>query len=284
MYIWSKRSCYQVFKHTRKWNEETTSLTLHAARNMTVSGQICMREVYTAFDVTDLRAENLPKGVAAKTYVTDYITYNDGVPYPDVLSTKRAAHVPMNTTQSLWFSFEVGMDAPVGTHTVKVIVKTSLGEYAIDWELKIYPVTLPDPRDSDFGHEYFLNPFASFPKDHPCQNPPYTPFYSHVRYDEGWWELMANFARTLKTIRVNSLHIPSLVLLADGGSRRVSETEWQLDFSLFDRFVEHFMAHGSFRYLTIEAIIAAQRGTTIGAIDESGACITLEIGSPDAEA
>ena len=284
MYIWAKPSCFQVFKHTRKWNEETTSLTLHAARNMTVSGQICLREVYNAFDITALRAENLPKGVTAKTYVTDYITYNDGVPYPDVLSTKRAAHVPMNTTQSVWFSFAVGLDAPVGTHTVKVIVETSLGEYAIDWTLTIYPVTLPEPKDSAFGHEYFLNPFTSFPKDHPCENPPYTPFYTHVRYDEGWWELMANFARTLKTIRVNSLHIPSLVLLADGGSKRVSETEWHLDFSLFDRFVEHFMAHGSFRYLTIEAIIAAQHGTTIGAIDESGKCIALEIGTPEADA
>ncbi len=284
MYIWSKPACFQVFKHTRKWNEESTSLTLHAARRMVVSGQLCLREVYNAFDITSLRVTNLPTGVTAKTYITDYMTYNDGVPYPDILSTKTSAHVLMNTTQSVWFSFTVGEDAPTGTHTVTVIVCTDLGEYAIDWKLVVYPVTLPTPKDSDFGHEYFLNPFASFPKDRPCENPPYTPFYTHVRYDEGWWELMANFARTLKTIRVNSLHIPSLTLLIDGGSKRISDNEWKLEFALFDRFVEHFMKHGSFRYLTIEAILAAQHGTTIQAIDADGKYTKFDIGTPDADA
>jgi len=284
MYIWAKPACFQVFKHTRKWNEETSSLTLHAARNMVVSGQICLREMYNAFDITSLSVSDLPEGVTAKTYITDYMTYNDGVPYPDILSTKTCVHVLMNATQSVWFSFTVGKDAPVGTHTVTVTVNTDHGEYATEWTLTIYPVTLPEPKDSDFGHEYLLNPFASFPKDRPCENPPYTPFYTHIRYDEDWWELMANFARTLKAIRVNSLHIPSLTLLADGGSKRISDTQWHLEFGLFDRFVEHFMVHGSFRYLTVEAIIGAQYGTEIQGIDADGRYTKFAIGTPDAEA
>ena len=224
MYIWSKPASAQVCKHTQMWHEDSTALTLHAARNMVVSGQLCMRDTDTAFEVTGLEVGILRVGVTAKTYITDYITYNDGVPYPDILSTKKSTHVAMNATQSLWYAFTVGEDAPVGTHTVTVIVHSSLGDYSVDWKLTVYPVTLPAPKDSAFGHEYFLNPFGNFPKDHPCSKPPCEPFYTHIRYDEGWWALMANFARTLATMRVNSLNIPVMTLLSDGGSKRVSDT------------------------------------------------------------
>lgn len=284
MYIWSKPASAQVFKHTRKWPEDSTALTLHAARNMVVSGQVCLRDTDTAFEVTALAVGSLPTGISAATYITDYVTYNDGVPYPDILSTKTTCHVTMNTTQSLWFSFTVGEDAPVGTHTVTVTVKTSLGDYAIDWKLTVYPVTLPAPKDSAFGHEYFLNPFSNFPKDHPCEKPPCEPFYTHIRYDEGWWALMANFAKTLKTMRVNSLNIPVMALLSDGGSKRISDTEWELDFGLFDRFVEHFMEYGSFRYLSICSVIGAVNGKHMQAIDENGKVFWLEIYTPACEA
>ena len=284
MYIWCKPASAQVFKHTRMWPEDSTALTLHSARNMTVSGQVCMRDVETAFDITGLEVAGLPAGVIAKTYFTDYVTYNDGVPYPDILSTKTSAHVAMNATQSLWFCFTVGEDAPMGPHTVTVIVKTGLGEYSIDWKLTIYPVTLPAPKDSAFGHEYFLNPMGSFPKDHPCDKPPCEPFYTHIRYDEGWWALMTEFAKTLKDLRVNSLHVPVMTLLSDGGSKRLGATEWELDFGLFDRFVEHFLSHGSFCYISISAIIASVNGKTMQAIDEQGNVTWLEIFTPECEA
>ena len=284
MHIWCKPASAQVFKHTRQWPEDSTALTLHTARNMVVSGQICLRDVGTAFDVTGVDFSGLPAAVTASSFYADYITYNDGVPYPDIISTKPSVTVPSNATQSIWASFRVGEDAPVGTATVTVTVHTSLGDYGIDLPLVVYPVTLPEPGDSAFGHEYFLNPMGFFPKDHPCDNPPTTPFYPHVRYDEGWWKLMENFASTLADLRVNSLNIPVMTLLSDGGSKRVSETEWVLDFGLFDRFVEHFLAHGSFRYLAISAIIASVDGSTIHALDENGRVIWLDIFSPECEA
>lgn len=284
MYIWCTPSSEQVFKHTRKWPEDSTALTLHSARNMMVSGQVCLRDVETAFDITGIEVTALPVGVTAKTYYADYMIYNDGVPYPDILSTKTSAHVAMNATQSLWFCFTVGEDAPVGTHTVTVLVKTNLGEYSIDWKLTVYPVTLPEPKDSAFGHEYFLDTTSIFPKDHPYDKPPCEPFYTHIRYDEGWWALMANFAKTLAVMRVNSLNIPVMALLSDGGSKRISATEWKLDFGLFDRFVEHFLAHGSFRYLTICAVIGAVNGKTMQAIGEDGGVTRLEIFTPECEA
>ena len=284
MYIWCTPASAQVFKHTRQWPEDSTALTLHTARRMVVSGQICLRDEGTAFDITAVTFASLPADVTAEHHFTDYIVYNDGLPYPDIISTKPSAHVLANATQSIYITLRVGCDAPAGTFPIPITVHTSLGDYGITFTAVIHPVELPEPKDSSFGHEYFLNPMGFFPKDHPCKNPPTEPFYPHVRYDEGWWQLMANFAATLKDLRVNSLHIPVMTLLSDGGSKRLGETEWSLDFSLLDRFVEHFFKHGSFRYLTVEAIIASVNGSAIRALDEEGRLIWLEIFSPEAEA
>ena len=283
MHIWSQPASAQVFKHTRMWPEDSTALILHAARGMTVSGQVCLRDVGTAFTVTGVEVAGLPDGITAKTYFADYITYNDGVPYPDILSTKSQTHVPMNATQSVWICLSVG-DASAQTVTITVTIHTSLGDFGIDWRLVVYPVAIPEPKDSAFGHEYFLNPMGFFPKDRPCDSPPVTPFYPHIRYDEGWWAFMENYAKTLRDMRVNSLSIPVMTLLSDGGSKRLSDTEWVLDFGLFDRFVEHFLTHGSFRYLAISAIIASVDGSTIHALDENGRVIWVDIFTPEAEA
>lgn len=280
MYIWSKPASFQVFKHTRKWPEDSPSLTLHSARRMVVSGQVCFRDSETAFDISNVAVTSLPAGVTAETYITDYAVYNDGVPYPDILSKKSAVHVPMNATQSVWVCLRVSEGASVGTHTVTVKVWTNLGEYSIDWKLTVYPVTLPEPKDSGFGHEYFLNPFDF----RSCDKSSGKSFYTHLRYDEGWWALMTEFAKALADLRVNSLHVPVMTLLSDGGSKRASADEWVLDFGLFDRFVEHFLANGSFRFISISAIIGSVNGKTIQAIDEKGGVTWLTIFTPEADA
>ena len=280
MYIWSKPASFQVFKHTRKWPEDSPALTLHAARRMVVSGQVCFRDSETDFDITGVTVTALPAGITAETYITDYAVYNDGVPYPDILSKKSGVRVPMNATQSVWVCLHVGEDAPVGTRTVSIRIHTSLGDYGIDWKLTVYPVTLPEPKDSDFGHEYFLNPFDF----RSCDRASGETFYPHRRYDEGWWALMTEFAKTLSALRVNSLHLPVMTLLADGGSKRIAADEWALDFGLLDRFVEHFLANGSFRFLSISAIIGSVNGKTIQSIDENGKVIRLEIFTPEADA
>lgn len=284
MYVWSKPASFQVFKHTQMWKEDSPSLVLHTGHRMMVSGQICLRDTDKAFDITDVEVTDLPEDVTVETYYADYIVYNDGVPYPDIVSNKETAHVAMNTTQSIWLCFQIGDDAAVTTHTITIKIKTTLEDRTVRWKLTVYPVSLPDAKDSSFGHEYFLNPFLGFYSDKHCENPPLEPYYHHLRYDEGWWDYMSNYAKVLGKMRVNSLHIPSMVLLADSGSKRVSNTEWHLDFSLFDRFVEHFLSVGSFRYITICAIVDAVDGKAIQAIDENGRWTRFDIFTPEADA
>ena len=52
-------------------------------------------------------------------------------------------------------------------------------------------------KNSEIGHEYFLCPFKIFPKDKHFDTPPYEPFFDYLRYDDIWWDLMANYAKTL---------------------------------------------------------------------------------------
>ncbi len=283
MYTWSKASSFQVFKHSKKYPTDSSALTLHSARNMVVSGQICLRDTDENFEITAVDISNVPSNVAAEYYFTDYIIYNDGVPYPDIISNKKTANVLMNATQSIWIRFRVGKNAPIGTYNINITVHTSLGSFDFEWKLLIYHVSLPEPKASEIGHEYFLCPFKIFPKDKHFDTPPYEPFFDYLRYDENWWDLMANYAKTLAEMRVNSLHLPIMNLLSDSGSKRLNASEWELNFNLFDRMVELFIANGSFKYISVSAIVKGVEGKTILAIDEKGEICELEIYTKEAD-
>lgn len=270
MDFWCKPSAERVFKHTRKQKNDCARLYLHTGKNMYVSGQLLVREVECAFDVTEIRIEGVPAGVSAEVCVQGYAVFNDGLPYPDVMQPGRSAHVPANTTQGFWLHLWVGEQAREGAYTLTCILQTSRGELRAAVDLRVYAVSIPAPADSEFGHEYFFCSTGFFAPRGGTPNPPVTPFYDTYRYSDAWWELMANYARAMKTLRVNSLNLVVIDFLVDAGSRRVSETEWQLDFTLLDRFIELFLEHGSFRYLTLAAMIAAVNGDTVNAIDENG--------------
>lgn len=283
MDVWCKPSAERVFKHTRKQKKDCARLFLHTGKNMFVSGQILLREVKCAFDVTDVSISGLPDGVSAEICVQDYAVFNDGVPYPDIQKPGKSVHVLANATQGLWLHFWVSESAEAGKTNITCIVKTTRGDFEAHVMLRVYPVTIPEPKDSAFGHEYFLFSTDGFAlKGETCE-PPITPFYDTHLYSEDWWLLMANIARTMKILRVNSINIASLNLLKDAGTKRISETEWHFDFTILDRFVETFLSEGSFRYLTIAAAVASVNGETIQGIDEQGMPINYEIGKPDAE-
>ena len=240
MYIWCKPAATTVFKHTRMWNHDTATLTLHSARNMVVSGQICMRQDDKHFTITGLTFGTLPDGVTAEYHFTDYITYNDGVPYPDIMSSKPTVEVLMNATQTIMVSFRVGVDAPPSVTTIPVTIHTDLKDFSATFCLTIHPVTLPEPKDSVYGLEYFVDPMCYFRPDTPAPKLPVTPFYTHLRYDEAWWQLLGAFARHMKDMRINSLHINIMTLLCDGGSRRTGDARWDLCFDLVDQYIEFF--------------------------------------------
>ncbi|MCQ2430724.1 MAG: DUF4091 domain-containing protein [Clostridia bacterium] len=283
MFMWVRNSAARVYKSTRKGPADSTSIVLHSAKNMTVSMQVLLRE-YGDFDVTGVDFPALPDGVGAKYRYQDYITYNDGTPYPDILSPKKSVHVPAQSTQGIWLLFDVSRTASAGRKVIPYVVHTSAGDLSASVTLAVYDVTLPDPCDSAFGHEYFFNAVGQFGLDGDRSHAPLPGFYDFDRYSGEWWALMAEYAKAMKALRVNSLNITVLSFLRDGGSTRVGEKEWRFEFGLLDRFIECFLANGSFRYLTIGSIIRSVTGETIGGIDYEGKHCNYRIFEPDADA
>ena len=284
MDIWCTSSSTQVFKNIRKWPEDSSTIALSSAKNMVASFQVCLRDVDSEFDITDVSFPVLPEGISAEYNFIDFITFNDGVPYPDIISNKRSAHVLINTTQSILIRFFV-CTAEDKVYTLPVNITTSLGEFNVKAKLNVFPITIPDPKDSDFCHEYFFDPmsiFAGFP--HAVDDPIMSFTYNYEAYSDKFWTLMLDFAKKAKELHVNCLHIPVIRLLCDGGSRRISDTKWELNFDLFDKFVEFFLENGSYKKLSINAIIKSVSGEVINAIDENGKSTQLKIFSDEADA
>ena len=88
MHVWCKNSSEQVLTNARPGKEDCATLDLYSARNMTVSAQICMR-YHLGFEILGVQATNLPKGVTFSYNYAECITFNDGIPYPDILSYPR---------------------------------------------------------------------------------------------------------------------------------------------------------------------------------------------------
>ena len=283
MDFWCEPSAKRVFKHTRKQKKDCARLYLHTAKNMYVSGQLLLREVEGEFYVTDETLSGIPEGVCAEICVQEYAVFNDGLPYPDIQKPGKSVHVPGNTTQGLWLHLWVSEEAAEEKASIVCSVKTSRGDFDAHLMLRIYPVNVPEPANSAFGHEYFFCDTGYFPPKGGKWNTPVTPFYDTYRYSDKWWELMANYARAMKVLRVNSLNITPIDFLIDAGTKRISETEWHFDYTLLDRFIELFLQQGSFRYLTLSAPVGSVWGKTILGCGDHGDIVWYEIGTPDAE-
>ena len=283
MDFWCKSSAERVYKHTRKQQADCARISLHTGKNMFVSAQLLLREVEDAFDITDVTLTGIPAGVQAEICVQDYAVFNDGLPYPDIQKPGKSVHVLSNTTQGLWVHLWVSEQAAEGITPMTCTVKTSRGDFCASISLRVYPVTIPEPADSAFGHEYFFCATGFFPPEGCAWNPPITPFYNCCRYSDKWWELMANYARAMKVLRVNSLNLTPIDFLIDAGSKRVSETEWHFDYTLLDQFIELFLQKGSFKYLTLSAPVGSVWGKTILGCGDHGDIVWYEIGKPDAE-
>ncbi len=282
MQIWAKHSSASVFKSTRIGQFDNPAITLHSARNMAVSAQLLLREV-TAFDIMGVTYADLPENVTASFAYQGYVVFNDGVPYPDMIVHQNSLRVEANTTQGVWLDFEVSQDAKPGIYKIPYKVSTSAGDFNLSVTLTIYDVTIPEPKKSEFGHEYFFCAGGHFDFGKAKAKRPTQPFYEYERYSEKWWALMANYAKAMKKMRVNSLCVYSPELLLDAGSSRIGEEEWKFDFSLFDRLVETMLENGSYKYVTLGAMVASVTGKQIVGIDYNNKFCLYDIYTPEAE-
>lgn len=255
--------------NTRYDRFDRSDIVLHSGRNMLSSCQLCIRNE-ADFTVNNLEVNgDLPDGISFNYNFCDTVTYNDGVPYPDIISAEREKKVLSHTTCIIILSFYVDPTARLGKFLLPILVKTSVGDFSANVSIVVHKATLPEPAESDIGHEYFFTARGLFPTNASLAKKA----DDVIRYSQKWEDLMINYAKAMKFLRVNSLWMPGVEFLADAGSKRVAKDTWEFNFSIFDRILDLFLSNGSFRYVTVSAAIASVDGNTIQGIDEeSGLC------------
>ena len=114
MNSWCKSAAWSVFKHSMMEKGDVAELCLHTAKNMHSSGFFCLRDSMKSFDILSAEFEGVPDGVRAVSYLQDFISFADGLLYPDILSEKIKTHVPANVTQPFVLVFETSLAAKHG--------------------------------------------------------------------------------------------------------------------------------------------------------------------------
>ena len=284
MLIWCKHSGEQVGTNSRIGKDEKALLALHSARNMTVSGQICMR-YHLGFEILGVESDNLPAGVTFTYHFAECITFNDGVPYPDILSAKKKIEVKRHYTQGIWVLFNVANDVKIGEYEITLMVKTTEGNFPATFVLKVYSAVLPEPKDSKFSHEYFFSTTEYFSyKDTRLDVADRLPnFYRSERYSPEWWSVMKSIAQTMKFMRANVFWLPTLEFLRDAGSKRVGKHEWALNFDLVDKVIELFLEHGSFYRIVVKDHFEPADGKRMRTLNEAGQMDLMDVFTDEAE-
>lgn len=271
MNIWCKYADEQIMTNTLYDYRDKNNISLHSGRNMPVFCQVALRHTEN-FSIEKIGCIELSDEIKFDYNFIECIMFNDGVPYPDILSKKRSKDVLKNYTQSVLLSFNVSKNADVKNNKIKVCFFTNVGEFFVVVNLKIYSVQLVAPAEGALKHEYFLfnlTKYFTYKGKEQITIKNWDNTYRYEVLSEDWWHLMEECAKSLKFLRVNRLWLPLSLLLAYAGSSRTGEKTWNFNYKYVDKFVDVFLKNGSFSSIIIEHLISAVDGTSIDIIDEN---------------
>ncbi len=272
MYLFCKSSAESVYTNTRESRTDPHRLSLHGCRGGMCAGQIVLREhadfVISSVSFSDFSAPFICGEGSVRYLYQDTVTYNDGVPYPDKLSDAKSREVKAEYTQSIWIIADIDRDAVAGLCRFNAVIDTTAGVFTVPCTVRVYGVTLPDADEGEFCLEYFLNPF----------------------YEEAgeigsakWYAFLESYAGSLSYLRNNSFDVCFMPLLTHAKSKRVSETEWDLDFSFVDEYLDFMLERVPVKHISARSVIASVFGKTIPVIDYDGSVKNVEYTEKDAE-
>ena len=292
MMIWTAPSVRTCFKNALWQKNDSTSITLDAAKGEFVSMQILVRN-YCRFDIVNeteiqrkiihisgweiIQTEGDKFDVSdVRIQAQEYHFFADGITYPDALSNNCDFDVDINTTRSIWVTIPVPYNQSAGEYKFHVSIESDSDEeiYA-DIILKVYDVAIPAPDCGEYSVEHFSTPGDSvLLKD---------AGYTCTPYDEKWWEFMENYAISLKECRSNVYRIAPLSSLKAAGSRRIAEDKWHFDFTYFNKIVDLLNKNGVAKRFALDDIMTSFNGAEVYSIGYNGEEITIDINEPEAD-
>lgn len=132
-----------------------------------------------------------------------------------------------------------------GEYQTVVELNGDQGSRSVPITVKVWDVTLPDPKDSSFS---YTNWFCSANMNQSGFPMFMDAYYDAAGFNENFFTVIENFARVMKKERQNVIFVPTMALLASDMTIDGSGN-YQFTFKNFDKYVETFLRYGSVKSL-----------------------------------
>lgn len=169
--------------------------------------------------------------------------------FPDALSNEKEMEVDALDAQPIWVRLYVPRETVAGDYTGKVTVVTNKGNIDVPVKAEVNDVVVPDAGSNDSQYDLIfwqLMIGAGFGKTYADSHTsdPMVKLFGCERWTEKWWKIVGDIATVMKENRLNTLYLPTVQLLLDGGSVRNEDGTWTFNFSKFDEYVQYFLDRG----------------------------------------
>jgi len=156
---------------------------------------------------------------------------------------------------SFFITANTTKDAKPGVYEYDVTIHYGTGKRnkpaSVDYAftVEVYPVCIPDARDSEYNHVVWTNCCGYSPDadNYKAMVETVADAYGIKLFSEEWFELIKNFAIQQKKERVNVVTVPLYPLLNEN-IKFGENGEYIFDFTLLDRFMDTFMEYGDVKY------------------------------------
>ncbi|MBQ5840849.1 MAG: hypothetical protein IIW40_02725, partial [Clostridia bacterium] len=256
--IWTVDALTDVLTTTAMPSGAATSGELHMLKNEAESLQVAVRPESGALNNVSVTVEPV-SGLSLSVYQIGYVKYRKhsanigdyrraaaGTPVPEYyMNSNTAESVAKGTTATFCVEAISTAKTKAGTYKTNIVISTREGMRKLPLQIKVYNGALPEPKDSEFAYTCRAET-AYWPNN--TADKINSTFFDIDGYDEDFWKLQEKYAKVMKKERQNVLDVPIRELLGTGLTIKADGT-YQFDFTTFDRFIETYLKHGSFKYL-----------------------------------
>jgi hypothetical protein len=277
--LWVENPYRIVYRTSTAPQVPASSIELVAARNEYESAQIALRSA-AAFEIEEVEFSALATDsgdvIAADNLSYRFVEYREdatveanawfpdrvGNPLypesvvPDPLSNASSMQVGADSTQPVFVTGYVPADATPGRYDGMVTLHTTIGEFDVPISIDVYDVEVPGIADANFvNYQWTMtNGFTwdgflwdgELVEDTPAFDVG-EHYYGVETYSDEWFDLMDEFARVLTDYRTNMVWVRTDLFLTATGTDMadfVDGVPEDLDWSLFDRYVQTFVDRG----------------------------------------
>ena len=255
---WAADALTDVFETTAMPAKAATSGELHMLKNEAESLQVAVRPEGGALNNVSVTVEPV-NGLSVSVYLIGHVKYRKnsanigdysrapaGTPVPEYyMNSSIADSIAKGTTATFCVEAISTAKTKAGTYNTNIVIRSKEGTRKLPLQIRVYNGTLPEPKDSEFS--YTCRAETAYWPNNTADKINNT-FYDIDGYDENFWKLQENYAKVMKKERQNVLDVPIRELLGTGLTIKADGT-YQFDFTTFDRFIETYLKHGSFKLL-----------------------------------